>query len=63
MTPAEQERYGVVLGEDYPAPVVDYDRATQRLRERSRPGRDARGSRGRPGDGRQRGTKSRRNAR
>ncbi len=53
MSTAEQERWGVVVGQDYPAPIVDYDRTTQRLRQRSRPGRDARGSRGRPQDGRQ----------
>ncbi len=52
MSPTEQEQRGVTIGEDYPAPILDYDRATQSLRERSRPGRDARGSRGRPGDGR-----------
>ena len=44
MSAAEQERAGVVIGRDYPAPLVDYDRATGSLRERSRPGRDARGS-------------------
>ncbi len=45
MSPAEQQRFGVAIGDDYPAPIVDYDVATQRLRERSRPGRDRRGSR------------------
>ncbi|MEM1042622.1 MAG: DASH family cryptochrome [Bacteroidota bacterium] len=44
MSDAEQERHGVVLGEDYPVPVIDYDRVTQALREGSRPGRDDRGS-------------------
>ena len=61
MSPAEQEQRGVVIGEDYPAPIIDYDRTTQDLRERSHRGRDDRGSRGRPRDGRQR--KGRRNAR
>ena len=40
MSPREQRERGVVIGEDYPAPVIDYDRVTQRLREGSRPGRD-----------------------
>jgi deoxyribodipyrimidine photo-lyase len=46
MTGAEQERYGVRLGEDYPRPILDYGRVTGRLRAASRPGRDARGSTG-----------------
>ena len=54
MTDAEQERYGVVLGEDYPAPIVDYDRVTGRLRADARngqrPGSGGRG--GRQGKGR-----------
>jgi deoxyribodipyrimidine photo-lyase len=36
MSAVEQERNGVRIGEHYPAPVIDYDRVTQRLRERSR---------------------------
>ena len=42
MTEAEQERYGVRIGEDYPEPILDYDRVTDRLRSASRPGRDDR---------------------
>lgn len=38
MSPSEQRSRGVVIGEDYPEPVIDYDRVTQRLRERSRAG-------------------------
>ena len=57
MSRSEQERYGVAVGDDYPEPIIDYDRMTQRLRERSRPGRDQRGSRD---DGRSRRRKKRR---
>lgn len=35
MSVGEQKRYGVVLGEDYPRPIVDYDRITQQLRDAS----------------------------
>ena len=59
MTEAEQERYGVRIGEDYPAPIVDYDHATDRLRAASRPGRDARGTK-RGGHKRGRSKRSRR---
>ncbi len=44
MSEPEQDRYGVRLGEDYPAPVIDYDRVTSELRGGSRPGKA--GSRG-----------------
>ena len=55
MSPAEQAERGVVIGEDYPAPIVDYDRTTRALRERSRPGREAATARGAvTRDGRQR---------
>lgn len=39
MSEAEQDRHGVRVGEDYPAPVIDYDRVTDALRAGSRPGR------------------------
>ena len=45
MTEAEQERYGVAIGRDYPAPLVDYDRVTGRLRADAQAGQ-------RPGSGR-----------
>ena len=56
MTPAEQEQHGVVLGENYPEPIIDYHRVTGRLRAASRPGREKRGSKG----GRRGGRKQRR---
>ena len=59
MTEAQQHEHGVVLGDDYPAPVIDYDRVTQRLRDGSRPGRDARGTK-RGGGKRGRSTRGRR---
>ena len=51
MSPAEQERTGVVIGQDYPAPIVDYDRATQSLRDRSRAGGGGKGRGKRPPSG------------
>ena len=45
MSEAEQERTGVRVGEDYPAPLVDYDRVTGRLRADAQAGQ-------RPGSGR-----------
>ena len=48
MSTAEQARYGVRVGEDYPAPLVDYDRVTGRLRADAQAGQ-------RPGSGRGRG--------
>ncbi|MEM1115637.1 MAG: DASH family cryptochrome [Bacteroidota bacterium] len=36
MSEVEQERHGVRLGADYPDPVIDYDRVTDRLRNASR---------------------------
>ncbi|MDT0631656.1 DASH family cryptochrome [Rubrivirga litoralis] len=55
MTEPEQERYGVRIGEDYPAPLVDYDRITGRLRADAQAGQ-------RPGSGRG-GAKGRRGTR
>ncbi|MGB3545018.1 DASH family cryptochrome, partial [Rubrivirga sp.] len=57
MTPAQQEQHGVTLGEDYPEPIIDYHRVTDKLRSASRPGRDQRGTKG---GGRPRGRKKRR---
>lgn len=54
MTDDEQERYGVRVGEDYPAPLVDYDRVTGRLRADAQAGRRP-GSGGRGGARRGRG--------
>jgi len=34
MTPMDQEMYSVRVGEDVPAPLLDYDRETARLRQR-----------------------------
>ncbi|GAB5533997.1 MAG: DASH family cryptochrome [Rubricoccaceae bacterium] len=36
MTDAEQARTGVRIGDDYPAPIIDYERVTDQLRARSR---------------------------
>ncbi|MEO0559455.1 MAG: FAD-binding domain-containing protein, partial [Bacteroidota bacterium] len=38
MTGAQQAQHGVRIGEDYPTPVLDYYRVTDRLRDRSRNG-------------------------
>ncbi|MEM0964146.1 MAG: DASH family cryptochrome, partial [Bacteroidota bacterium] len=59
MTEAQQREHGVMIGEDYPAPIIDYDRVTQTLRDGSRPGRDDRGSK-RGGNTRNRGKRQRR---
>ncbi len=57
MTPAQQNEHGVVLGDDYPEPIIDYHRITDGLRSASRSGREKRGTK----DGtRPRGRKKRR---
>ncbi|MEM1056472.1 MAG: DASH family cryptochrome [Bacteroidota bacterium] len=53
MTEMEQEMYGVRVGEQVPAPILDYDRETQRLRgSRGKPNSGGRPQRGRSSRGR-----------
>jgi deoxyribodipyrimidine photo-lyase len=44
MSERQQDEFGVRLGKDYPAPVIDYKRVTGRLRAESHASRASRGS-------------------
>ncbi len=60
ITPEDETRYGVLLGEDIPAPILDYDRETRRLRQRTGSARKTSLDKGKGGRGG--GPKSARNS-